>query len=397
MRKPPIRLGIFATHPIQYFAPLWRLLAEDGALDLCVYFFSDHSIRGGVDPEFGVKVAWDVPLVEGYTHRFVTRDADLARPSSVSLPAADRFLRAEQLDVVLVHGYMHRFERQVIRAARKAGLGTCIRGEFTDASPSRGRSVIRSLVRDAFLRRFYQDIDAFCCIGVNARHHLRRLRVPDERVFDSPYSVDTELVDRQRLEFPRDEARRNLGIPAGAVAVLFTGKLIARKAPLLLLEAIRRLPSHDNVVLLLVGEGDQRSDVVEVATSALGERVRAPGFVNQGRIGQYYSAADVFVLPSLYDSWGLVVNEAMQFGLPAIVSDRVGCAPDLIVEGRTGFTFRSEDPQDLADRLALVLGDAELRKEMGRNAARHIGAYSTRASAEGVRRAVLSTAKVPRR
>lgn len=392
MGHTPIRLGIFATHPIQYFAPLWRLMAKDDALDPCVYFFSDHSIRGGLDPEFGVRVAWDLPLVEGYRHRFISRDADLSRPSTVSLPGAESFLRTEGLDVALIHGYMHRFEKQVIRASRKAGLGTCIRGEFTDASPSGGRSVLRSLVRDTFLRRFYREIDAFCSIGLNARSHLRRLRVPDERIFDSPYSVDTELVDRQMLEFPRDRARRDLGIPTDAIAVLFTGKLIARKAPLLLVEAVRRLPARENVYLILVGEGDQRSAVTAAATSALGTRVRAPGFVNQGQIGQYYSAADVFVLPSLSDTWGLVVNEAMQFGLPVIVSDRVGCAPDLVVEGRTGFTFRSGDPEDLAGRLASLVGDARVRMEMGRIAARHVRSYSTHASAEGVRKAILAAA-----
>lgn len=390
MEHPPIRLGIFVTHPIQYFAPVWRLLAASPGLHVSVYFFSDHSVRGGVDPEFGVKVAWDVPLLEGYAHTFLDRSADLSKPWSVSLPNADDILARNRLDVVLVHGYTHRFEHQVVKAARNSGVATVIRGEFSDSRPPRGRSAIRNLLRDTFLRRFYRKIDAFCYMGQLGKQHLERLGIPAERMFFAPYSVDTGLFEEQMRRFDREQVRAELGIPADATAVLFSGKLVPRKAPLLLVEAIRLLGNAERMFLMLVGDGEQRDAVEAAARAVLGSKFLMPGFVNQSQIGRYYAAADIFVLPSLFETWGLVVNEAMQFGLPAVVSDRVGCAPDLILEGATGYTFASADAALLAERLNKLVVEPESRRNMGKTAARHVGNYSASAAAAGIRKAVMA-------
>ncbi|MEK7469142.1 MAG: glycosyltransferase family 4 protein [Planctomycetota bacterium] len=389
MEQPPIRLGIFVTHPIQYFAPVWRLLAANENFQLSVYFFSDHSVRGGVDPEFGVNVAWDIPLLDGYAHTFLERSADLSKPWSVALPNAREILTRDRLDVVLVHGYTHRFEHNVVKAARKSGVATVIRGEFSDSRPPRGWSAIRNLMRDTFLKRFYRKIDSFCYMGQLGKQHLERLGIPGDRMFFAPYSVDTALFERQKQQFQRVQVRADLGIPADATVLLFSGKLVPRKAPLLLVEAVRRLGNPESIFLVLVGEGEQRAEVEAAARAALGSRFLMPGFVNQSGIGRYYAAADVLVLPSLFDTWGLVVNEAMQFGLPVVVSDRVGCAPDLLVEGTTGYTFSSSDAASLAKRLNLLIEDPERIRSMGQHASRHVERYSASAAAAGIRLAVL--------
>jgi hypothetical protein len=127
-----VRLGIFASHPIQYFAPLWRALAATPELDVLVHFFSDQSVRGGVDSGFGVAVAWDVPVLDGYASRFISRKADLSQPASVRLPSPKRLLQEGQFDQVMIHGYAYRFERQVVQTARRLGISTLMRGELTD-------------------------------------------------------------------------------------------------------------------------------------------------------------------------------------------------------------------------------------------------------------------------
>src|SRR5688572_973275 len=127
MEQRPSRLGIVATHPIQYFAPVRRLLPVSDRLEVAVHFLSDHSIHGDVDPGFGVSVGWDVPLLDGYAHRFLNRSADLSKPWSVSLPNAGDILAEDRLDVVLVHGYTHKFEHQIVNAARSRKIGTAIR------------------------------------------------------------------------------------------------------------------------------------------------------------------------------------------------------------------------------------------------------------------------------
>jgi glycosyltransferase involved in cell wall biosynthesis len=288
----------------------------------------------------------------------------------------------------MIHGYTHAFERQVVRAARANGVRTLMRGEFSDVPRGRRRSLARTLVRDAYLRWFYRHVDTFCYVGEEARRHLSRFGIPPARLFFAPYSVDTALFAAQQASVSRPAARAALGIAAEQCAVLFSGKLIARKAPLLLTEALSLLPSTDRITLLIVGDGELRQRVEAAARPLLGERLHMPGFVNQSHLGRYYAAADLLVLPSDYETWGLVVNEAMQFGLPAVVSSKVGCHRDLVLEGQTGMVFEQGDAAALARCLQQFCAHPALAARLGENARAHVAAYSTAASAAGIRRAL---------
>jgi len=385
-------LAVFVTHPIQYFSPVWRALADTPGLEVVVHYFSDHGIRGDLDRDFGVKLAWDVPLLEGYEHVFLSRNCDIFNFHEVSVSDAPGLLRRGRFDSVLTIGYMHRFARQVVRAARALGLRSVLRSEFTDAVPDVGRGRLRALVRDAYLRRFYRQVDAFCYIGEDARDHLLRRKIPADRLFFSPYCVDTSLFEAQRRAYSRAQIRAELQVADDQAVVLFSGKLIPRKAPLLLLEAVRGIPGIDNVVVLFVGDGPMRGEVEALAREVLGTRFRMVGFVNQSRIGQYYLASDLFVLPSLYETWGLVVNEAMQFGLPVVVGSNVRCHRDLVIEGETGFTFPNGDREALASRLEALLHDPMLAARMGESARSHVLGYTPELSARGIAEAVFSRA-----
>lgn len=381
------RLGIFVTHPIQYFAPLWRKLAAQAGLSVRVHFFSDHSIRGGEDAGFKVPVAWDVPLLEGYDHSFLCRTADLSRPLSVSLADARGLLREGQFDWVMVHGYTYRFEIQVVRAARRLGVPVLQRGELTDARPYEP-VWYRRLLRDSYLKWFYRQIDRFCYIGANARRHLLRMGVKEDRLFFSPYSVDSALFEEQYRRLDRAACRRELGIAPEQLVLLFSGKFIPRKAPLLLLDAIARLDEREKLALLMLGDGVLRPEVESRARAVLGDRAFIPGFVNQTQLGRYFRAADVFVLPSIFETWGLVVNEAMHFRLPVIASSGVGCAADLIHDGETGRVFPLGHAKELASCLQEFLDAPDRARIMGLAAGEHIRGYGTEASARGITQAL---------
>jgi glycosyltransferase involved in cell wall biosynthesis len=381
------RLGIFVTHPIQYFAPLWRALAGVPALSLRVHFFSDQSVRGGLDRDFNVPVAWDTPLLAGYDHRFLSRDADLSRTWSVSLPDAAGVLRDGRFDWVMIHGYTLRFEVQVARAARALGIPVLLRGELSDARAT-PTGWYRGVLKDLYLKWFYRHVERFCYIGENARRHLLRLGVGEDRMFFSPYSVDSDTFDRQREGLDRDRCRRELGIGPAQTVVLFSGKFIPRKAPLLLLEVVSGLAARERVTLLMLGDGELRPAVEAKARRLLGDRAILPGFVNQTKLGAYFRAADVLVLPSTFETWGLVVNEAMHFRLPVIVSSTVGCRPDLVHEGKTGLVFPAGSADGLAECLCGILDAPERAREMGAAAGELIRGYSLEASAAGIREAL---------
>jgi glycosyltransferase involved in cell wall biosynthesis len=366
---------------------MWRKLASQPGLSVRVHFFSDQSIRGGKDQGFTVPVAWDVPLLEGYDHSFLSRQVDLSRRLSISLPNARSVLQDGQFDWVMIHGYNHLFEIQVVRAARRLGVPVLQRGELTDAKPYRPVWYHR-LLRDSYLKWFYRQIDRFCCIGANARRHLLRLGVKEDRLFFSPYSVDSALFEEQYRQFDREACRRELGIAPEQVVLLFSGKFIPRKAPLLLLEAIARLADRKTLALLMLGDGVLRPEIESRARAVLGSRALIPGFVNQTQLGRYFRAADVFVLPSIYETWGLVVNEAMHFRLPAVVSSGVGCAPDLIRNGQVGRVFPVGATKELANCLQEILDMPDRGRLMGAAAGEHIRGYSTEASAAGVIQAI---------
>lgn len=373
------RIGIFNTHPIQYHAPIWRHLAQDDRFRCSVYSLSDQGWAARVDPGFGQAVAWDVPLLEGYDHRFLAR-LPIDSAYDARIPNLRQFLRRERFQVIMLHGYSHAHSRQLIGHRRVGGYRVVVRGEFSDLLDEE-RPAWKRLARQAYLALLYRRVDAFSSIGTDATAHLRRHGVGDDRIFVAPYCVDDQTIDSQRKQFPREAARAALGIDPDQCVVLFSGKLIPRKQPLMLAEAVARFPDPRGLTVCYVGAGELAAAVEARLRPVLGTRLLMPGFVNQSQLGRYFAAADMFALPTAHDTWGLVVNEAMHWGLPCIVSDRAGCARDLVVEGQTGFTHGHGDVAALAALIARCAADPALRVRLGAAARLRVEGFRTAVTA----------------
>lgn len=384
-----VKLSVFATHPVQYQVPIWKGLAEHDSLDVKVNYFSDISIRGGVDPQFGIAVAWDVPLLEGYASNFVSKTANITRPYSIFIPDVYQLLKRQKPDVILVQGYVHGFILQLIFAARKLGIKIINRAEFSDGLCD--RSLLKAAARNAYLRWFYRRMDALCYIGQSARKHLERF-VENERLFFSPYSIDASRIRNEdyKSSASRNDLRHRIGASDDDFVILFAGKLMGLKRLMLLLDAIDHM-NKNGFIVVIVGDGPLREQVRRRCEQVLANKWFMAGFVNQSEIGQYYAAADVLVLPSMRETWGLVVNEAMTFGVPAVVSDTVGCAPDLVLPGVTGAIFKSGDANALADAIEAVRRQsAQYPGQLRRNVLAHISSYSVEASVGGIVAAIES-------
>ncbi len=377
--RHPIRVGIFNTHPVQYFAPVWRYLARDERFRCTVYSLSDQGTTARIDPGFGTAVVWDVPVIEGYDHVFLSR-ASIENAYDMPIAGIEGLLQRERFQVVLIHGYRHAHSLQLIRHRRRCGYKLVMRAEFSDMLAD-GQHPLRRFMRSRYLSWLYRRIDAFSSIGADATAHLRRHGVSDGRIFYAPYSVDSDLIERQIAENPRDHCRVELGIDSAQRVILFSGKLIPRKQPLMLAEAVARLPEPSLVTMCYVGAGEQASAVEAQLRPVLGSRLLMPGFVNQSQLGKYFAAADVFTLPTAHDTWGLVVNEAMQWGLPCIVSDRTGSARDLIIEGETGSTFRHDSVEELSLLLARYVHDPGLCRLVGKAAKERVSRFRSRDTA----------------
>jgi len=303
-------------------------------------------------------------------------------------------LFAERPDVVVVTAYHAAFWYGIAAAAAAVGSRVVMRHDATDeAFGSRG---IKGAVRGIILRSLYRSVSHFAVVGSRARRHLKRFGVEESRMSWSPFCVDSEWVESQRASWMerRPGLREELGIQDYDIALLFCGKLIEQKDPLLIFEAIRRLPNTFSLHLVVAGSGPLRAEVEEAGKALLGERFHSLGFLNQGELGRAYAVADVLVLPSRSETWGLVVNEAMQFGLPAILADGVGSHEDLVPDTKTGRVFPSGDADGMARALSSLL------KELPGARARYVEAchacaarYSLDAAASGLRDAILSAYK----
>lgn len=185
----------------------------------------------------------------------------------------------------------------------------------------------------------------------------------------------------------KEKLRAELGLPSNAFIVLFSGKYIAKKRPLDLLSALSKI-QNERIFAVFVGEGELRSDMENfIRENNLERRVVLTGFVNQSVISLYYASADTFVLCSGKEPWGLSTNEAMNFSLPIILSDQVGCADDLVEENKNGFTFRCGNVEDLAGKIKFLASMPESeRKKMGADSLQKIAAYSYEAIITGLQK-----------
>ena len=382
-----IKILVIGTHPIQYQAPYFRLLAVQPGCDLKVlYAYLPSSEQQGVG--FGRAISWDVDLFGGYEWDRLegvrVRGNALGERQSISAPGIYSQLRSESPDVLLVPGWHSRVLLQAAAAGKRSGLPVLVRGDSNDL---RRRGILKRWAHRVLFSRF----DAFLAVGRANRRLYEAAGVSASRIFDAPHSVDNDRfvtsADSERAS--RSELRNQFGLSRDGFCLVFAGKLSVEKRPRDLLAALELVHAkRSRVELLIVGSG-----ALEAELRAFSSERRLPvefaGFLNQTEIPRAYAAADALVLPSGSETWGLVVNEAMASGLPVIVSDRVGCREDLVVEGETGYSYPMGDTVELADRLERLASDPSRTATMGREARRRVLAgYSIEKTVEGTRAAM---------
>ncbi|MEO5374901.1 MAG: glycosyltransferase family 4 protein [Alphaproteobacteria bacterium] len=362
-----IRLLYLVSHPIQYQAPLLRRIAAEPGIALRVLFAWAPEEGGYHDPGFGRTVAWDVPLREGYANALLS-ETDLER-------------ELRECDVVWLHGWQTRLFRRVLDRAAALGRPVLMRGENTDEAMPDGAGP-KGWLKRLYLQRIFRRCTGFLCIGsANRRYYLGRGIAP-ERLFSMPYAIDNAFFAERAARCDREAVRGALGLPPGRPVVLYAGKLMPRKHPHTLLAAWRAAswPDGGRPVLAYVGDGEMRRNL----ESEAGEDVHFLGFRNQSELPGIYAMADVFVLASEREPWGLAINEAMACGTAVVASDRCGATADLVDES-VGAVVPAGDVQALAAALVRVTADADA---LGRAARRRVETWGFEADMAGLSEAL---------
>ena len=388
----PVRVAHLVSHPIQYFAPLYRELATRREIELTVYFYSDASVRGYHDSEFGRDVQWDTPLLDGYRSRFAQNASRTGFEPGLGRRVhwdVVRSVLAGGYDLIWAHGYAYPTSWLAMVGARLRGIPVAIREEQTLIH---GRSRRVRLLKQAALRPLFATAWGLY-IGEQNRRYLRAYGIVERRLFPARYCVDNDLLQAaaRSLRPQRNELRRSFGIDDDAPVFLFVGKLIEKKQPLRLLDAYAKIARDSGSWLLYVGDGPLRTNLERSIDERGLAKVRMAGFLNQSAVPGAFVAADAFVLPSAFhETWGLVINDALNFGLPVVVSDKVGSAEDLVRPEWNGLVVVHDDTDALAHSLARLAKDTRLRDTFGRRGRELVKAYSIEACADGIVAAALA-------
>jgi glycosyltransferase involved in cell wall biosynthesis len=386
-----VRIAYLATHPIQYQAPLLRLIAAEPGISLKAFFRSPMGLKSYVDKGFGQAIAWDVPLLEGYEHEFLPALGDPLRVTPFLRPlnyGLGRRLAEGRFDVLWVHGYARVFHQAAMLGAKARGLKILLRDEPTAISKPRGG--MRRLVKRRVFGALADLVDGVLAIGKLNRQYWIEQGFDPAKVYSMPYAVDNQRfrAGAEAAAPGRGAFLAAIGLPADRPRILFSGKLTHIKAPDVLLEAFARM-GEPKASLCLVGDGPLRGRLEARARElGVGTRVLFAGFRNQRELPAFYDAADVFVLPSRQEPWGLVVNEAMNAGRAVVVSDKVGSGPDLVRPGENGAIVPAGDADALAAAFREVLASPARTAAMGRRSLEIIERWSYREDVAGLKQAL---------
>ncbi|MBI5305974.1 glycosyltransferase family 4 protein [Candidatus Wolfebacteria bacterium] len=396
-----IKLAIITSHVIQYQTPLFKKLAKHQEIDLSVYFCWKFGSEKTYDFQFGKIIEWDIPLLAGYKYKFLKNFS--LNPSSDFWGQINFGIIIELIknrpDAVLVYGWNSFVNWLVFITAFLSGSSVLLHGENPlnqELLKSKWKLAIKKII---FGKLLFPRVNAFLYIGEENKKFYQYYGVPEEKLFFTPYAVDnTRFINEAKnlKSHPPhpptggggSNLKNSIGIDSNSIVILFVGKLIEKKRSMDLLKAYHKCITHNSkfiIHLLFVGDGALRSELEKYIKENNLKNIHFAGFKNQTELPQYYAMADIFVLPSGEgETWGLVVNEAMCFGLPVIVSDVVGCGKDLVKNEENGYIFPLGNIQKLSEYLTDLIKNSKKRESFGKKSFEIIQNYSHEKDIEGI-------------
>jgi glycosyltransferase involved in cell wall biosynthesis len=376
------KLAIVTTHPIQYYAPLFKMLTDRGGIQLKV-FYTWQQGASEYDERFGKTVKWDIPLCEGYDYEFVSNNNvykrgffDLKNPSLIS------DITDWGADGILVYGWNF-FSHLKAMYYFKGKVPVLFRGDSTLLNEKKG---IRLLARRLLLKLVYRNIDYALYVGQNNKEYFVKHGLKNDQLIFNPHAVDNARFkfEDSELNSKINYLKNELNISANDIVFLYAGKFYEVKNLFTLIAAFKKVP-YKNARLILLGNGVQETKLRELAAGD--QRIIFTGFRNQSEMPVVYRVGDVFVLPSKSETWGLAVNEAMACGRAILVSDKVGCAPDLVKSGYNGYIFSAGNIDALVSCFSAMIDKTKV-KRMGKASEQIISKWSFKDQAQEIERLV---------
>ena len=394
MPKSRYRVLAVCSHPVQYMSPLLARMAQHPELDISVAYCT---LRGAVpthDPGFNTTVKWDIPLLEGYVWQEIpNRGSGTDSFWGLRNPGLYKLIRAGKFDAVLCYlSYLCASFWISYFACRRSRTGFLFGTDASGLMPRSGGSW-KVCLKGAYWPKLFSLADQVIVPSTATRDLMLSLDVPAEYITLTPYSVDNDWWIAQSAKVDRNAVRADWGATPETSVVLFCAKLQPWKRPLDLLRAFAQANLSD-ALLVYAGDGAQRQELErEAAALGVTQRVRFLGFLNQSQLPPVYTSADLMVLPSEYEPFGVVVNEASCCGCPVAASDHVGAARDLIAPVDLGLLYPSGDVRLLSTLLSELCRDPERLHELGRLARNRMNGWSPQDTVAGTVAAVSAAVR----
>lgn len=384
------RLAVVTTHPIQYYAPYFKLLNQRSNIDLKVFYtWGEEVLDNKYDPGFKKIINWDIPLLEGYEFEFADNIAKYKGSHhfrGIKNPDLITKINEWKPDAVLIIGWSYHAHLMAMRYFHNK-IPIIFRGDSTLLDEKPGLS-LKKLIRQGLLTWVYKHIDIALYVGENNKKYYQKFGVADKKLVYAPHAIDNDrFADKDgKYTIAAGEWRQTLGIPENDTVFLFAGKLESKKDPGLLIEAFGRM-NNSRSHLVIVGNGVLEEELKSKAAAY--SNIHFLDFQNQSRMPVIYRLCDIFVLPSRGpdETWGLAINEAMASGKAVIASDKCGGAIDLIENGVNGFVFKNQDINSLGDAMARLMEPAVL-EQMGNSSYHRICSFSFGRIAESIEQVV---------
>jgi len=354
---------------------LFRELADHPQIDLKVYYCSDEAISGrDVRRQYNTNQNWgeEDSLLEGYSNQFLKNYSPL--PSYLKWPfglmnfGICSELIKEKPHAVILMSWMNPTWWLAVLVCLRYNLPYFYLTDSNVQTEPRKPKIVSWAKKLVLGKYLFKKASGFLCAGETNKQMYQYYGVPDSKLVPFAFSWGYQRLRSIAAEYKAQKTkfREELGIPKDDFVSLYCGRLSHEKSPELLLEAYRGI-DRIGKSLLYVGDGVLRAQMEEYVKEHNIDSVYFLGFHDRLQIPKYYAVSDVLVLPSKREATGGVVNEAMAFSLPVIISDQVGFGVDFVVPGSNGYIFPAEDSVQLG-KYIVQLGDlpVEEREEMGK-------------------------------
>jgi glycosyltransferase involved in cell wall biosynthesis len=363
-----------------YRIPAFNALAQRNGIDLHVIFLSENDYSQRQWRVYKDEIQFSYEVLSSWRRR-------LGRQSFLLNWGAESALRRASPDFIVCGGYNYVASWQSMSWARRNNVPFSLWCESTSRDFRRAYSLV-----EFCKRQFLRHCDAFVVPGKSSFEYLRDCGVPKELIFTAPNAVDTEFFANRAEVTRRDAARHRRALRLPQRFFLYAGRLVREKGIFDLLHAYDALQPQlrENVGLVFVGDGPERSALLKHAAARNPGSIHFVGFVQREELAAYYALAEIFVFPTQTDPWGLVVNEAMACGLPVIASHAAGCVADLVDNGWNGRVVPAGNIQRLTCAMQELAHDAELRALMGKRSRERVEQSSPEAWAAGMANAVTA-------